>query len=30
MGNMIANTPDRQRRVLMAAFAFRNEPFGTP
>lgn len=29
MGNMIANTPDRQRRVLMAAFAFRNEPFGT-
>jgi Flp pilus assembly protein TadG len=29
MGNMIANTPDKQRRVLVAAFAFRNEPFGT-
>jgi Flp pilus assembly protein TadG len=29
MGNMISNTPDRSRRVLISAFAFRNEPFGT-
>lgn len=29
MGNVIANTPDKERRVLMSAFAFRNEPFGT-